>query len=720
MRVRVIGRFEELPERVCGDHPARSRSRRPRQPGPSLTIALGYSGRDELIDACKTLVLSLADAGVPAARIAEEITRESLAARLYTAGVARSRPHHPHERRAAAERLPALAERPQRAVLHRRLLAGLPRARPPARAAHLPAARPAPRPVGSVSAAVAPRFMGRSQADLRAFTDVWERVNRREHLDAPRARSRRRPARCEPPRSSRPFGLSTGALDRQRRCSLAGVIGARRLRLHDARLVELGERGDAHGDRAARRRHDVGLGERQRRLGRRRRRQLPDRRDAHGRCSSSRASTSPRARCSRASTRSRRARPCRRPRPTWRPRRAACSRRSTRSTRRRRRSSRVSDASGGRERAHARPSRSRDAKAQAAHDLAQAESAVTQAKEQLASDKAQRAKDATRSRPPTRRSTTRLGQRRANTAQQKVDSAQSTLDQDDAKIAQDTTRCSTAVANVALDEAQEHAVDPQRREPGRLRRSCSSRPTRRPTPSRPRRPSPATSPRPRPPSCRPRSSSRRRARRSRETTLRAPISGAVATVDGSVGDTVSAGATAAPSSASSSSSAPASSGSSQLVLELEPDHDHRPGQAPGRRRLQRGRLRPRSRSAQPPPRRSARCPASSLPAKVIAIDSTATTVSNVVTYNVTFALLGTNPKLKPGMTADVEVVTAERDNALHVPTTAVTGSGANARVTVLRNGKQVVDAGRRRPQGRRRDRDHERPARPATRSCCRR
>jgi multidrug efflux pump subunit AcrA (membrane-fusion protein) len=42
------------------------------------------------------------------------------------------------------------------------------------------------------------------------------------------------------------------------------------------------------------------------------------------------------------------------------------------------------------------------------------------------------------------------------------------------------------------------------------------------------------------------------------------------------------------------------------------------------------------------------------------------------------------------MTADVEVVTAERDNALHVPTTAVTGSGANARVTVLRNGQQVA------------------------------
>jgi short-chain Z-isoprenyl diphosphate synthase len=85
MRVRVIGRFEELPERVSSTI-RRIEASTAEQPGPSLTIALGYSGRDELIDACKALVLSLAAAGVPAARIAEEITRESLAARLYTAG----------------------------------------------------------------------------------------------------------------------------------------------------------------------------------------------------------------------------------------------------------------------------------------------------------------------------------------------------------------------------------------------------------------------------------------------------------------------------------------------------------------------------------------------------------------------------------------------------------------------------------------------------------
>jgi len=74
---------------------------------------------------------------------------------------------------------------------------------------------------------------------------------------------------------------------------------------------------------------------------------------------------------------------------------------------------------------------------------------------------------------------------------------------------------------------------------------------------------------------------------------------------------------------------------------------------------------------------------------VIAIDTTSTVVSNVVTYNVTFALDNVEAQLKPGMTADVSVVVSERDNAVHVPTAAVTGSGSNATVTVLRNGKSV-------------------------------
>jgi multidrug efflux pump subunit AcrA (membrane-fusion protein) len=56
---------------------------------------------------------------------------------------------------------------------------------------------------------------------------------------------------------------------------------------------------------------------------------------------------------------------------------------------------------------------------------------------------------------------------------------------------------------------------------------------------------------------------------------------------------------------------------------------------------------------------------------------------------VTFALDRRNAQLKDGMTANVDVVTGEADNVLHVPTAAVRGSGANATVTVLRNGQQV-------------------------------
>ena len=97
MRMRVIGRSEDLPERVAATI-RRIEQSTARQPGPSLTIALGYSGRDELIDACKTLVLSLAEAGVPAAAHRRgDHARVARGAPLYRRR-ARSRPHHPHER----------------------------------------------------------------------------------------------------------------------------------------------------------------------------------------------------------------------------------------------------------------------------------------------------------------------------------------------------------------------------------------------------------------------------------------------------------------------------------------------------------------------------------------------------------------------------------------------------------------------------------------------
>jgi len=42
------------------------------------------------------------------------------------------------------------------------------------------------------------------------------------------------------------------------------------------------------------------------------------------------------------------------------------------------------------------------------------------------------------------------------------------------------------------------------------------------------------------------------------------------------------------------------------------------------------------------------------------------------------------------MSANVSVTVSERDNVLNVPSAAVTGTGSNAGVTVLANGKQTV------------------------------
>jgi short-chain Z-isoprenyl diphosphate synthase len=85
MRIRLIGRLEGMPPRLR-ELAARVEERTARNAGLALSIAIGYSGRDELIDACRTLVGELAASGVAADAIAEGITRESLAARLYTAG----------------------------------------------------------------------------------------------------------------------------------------------------------------------------------------------------------------------------------------------------------------------------------------------------------------------------------------------------------------------------------------------------------------------------------------------------------------------------------------------------------------------------------------------------------------------------------------------------------------------------------------------------------
>jgi macrolide-specific efflux system membrane fusion protein len=75
-------------------------------------------------------------------------------------------------------------------------------------------------------------------------------------------------------------------------------------------------------------------------------------------------------------------------------------------------------------------------------------------------------------------------------------------------------------------------------------------------------------------------------------------------------------------------------------------------------------------------------------AKVVAIALTSTVVSNVVTYNVTVDFDGRVGAVKPGMTASVAVTTAEADNVLTLPASAVPTTGTTGTVQVQQaNGK---------------------------------
>src|ERR1035438_1980032 len=83
--VRVIGSLELLPERLS-DAAARAEAASPSSPASwHFNLALGYGGRDEIVDACKSLVSKLVADGIPEAEIADHIDAAGLSTHLYTA-----------------------------------------------------------------------------------------------------------------------------------------------------------------------------------------------------------------------------------------------------------------------------------------------------------------------------------------------------------------------------------------------------------------------------------------------------------------------------------------------------------------------------------------------------------------------------------------------------------------------------------------------------------
>jgi short-chain Z-isoprenyl diphosphate synthase len=84
LRIRVFGRLDTLPPSLAAT--ARSvQAQTADNDGLCLNVALGYSGRDELVDATKALIRSLAAERIPAEEMAERVDRDAIERHLYTA-----------------------------------------------------------------------------------------------------------------------------------------------------------------------------------------------------------------------------------------------------------------------------------------------------------------------------------------------------------------------------------------------------------------------------------------------------------------------------------------------------------------------------------------------------------------------------------------------------------------------------------------------------------
>lgn len=84
LRVRVFGRIDTLPSALA-DAARRVQADTADNDGLCLNIALGYSGRDELVDATRALIRALVENGVRPEELPAQINANALARHLYTA-----------------------------------------------------------------------------------------------------------------------------------------------------------------------------------------------------------------------------------------------------------------------------------------------------------------------------------------------------------------------------------------------------------------------------------------------------------------------------------------------------------------------------------------------------------------------------------------------------------------------------------------------------------
>jgi short-chain Z-isoprenyl diphosphate synthase len=83
MALKFIGSLDLLPRHLV--EAAKSAEERHPEGRRRLNVAMGYGGRQEIVDATKDLVARLADQGIPASEIADHIDASSLAGHMYSA-----------------------------------------------------------------------------------------------------------------------------------------------------------------------------------------------------------------------------------------------------------------------------------------------------------------------------------------------------------------------------------------------------------------------------------------------------------------------------------------------------------------------------------------------------------------------------------------------------------------------------------------------------------
>ncbi len=153
--VRTVGDLELL-----GEEPARRlrdavESTRPQAAAGSfhVNVAVGYGGRQEIVDAVRALLGKELANGATGEQLIEAVTVDGDLGEPVHLRPARPRSGDPHLGGAAAVRVPAVAERVLGDVVHRGVLAGVPARGLPARAARLHRAAPPLRALSDVSCA---------------------------------------------------------------------------------------------------------------------------------------------------------------------------------------------------------------------------------------------------------------------------------------------------------------------------------------------------------------------------------------------------------------------------------------------------------------------------------------------------------------------------------------------------------------------------------------